>query len=447
MADFRPMSLPTADADRMARLSPPLMLRLAQLAACLCVAMGAVGVASRSTEPALHLEHPMFPAFNAEPSVPDHGVPDLSSLAAPGLALVEVVVQRDDTLDRIFRRLQINVSDLQNVRALSGVRGMLDRLSPGEHLKVLARDGALVGMSRHVSLTQQLEVRRTDAGFQATVVANPLETQTSVAHGTINSSLFDSANAAGLSDALVLELARIFGSEVDFVLGLRAGDEFSVVYERISQDGRYLKDGDILAARFINQGHEYVAVRYMRPDGSVGYYSPSGHSTQKAFLRAPLEFQRISSGFSTARRHPILNTIRAHQGTDYAAPMGTPVYAAGSGRVIFRGVKGGYGNVIEIDHGQGIQTVYGHLSRFGPIRMGQHVQQGETIGFVGMTGLATGPHLHFEFHINGRFVDPQKVKLPDAGPLDPALRDDFERNAEPLLELLDRAAASTVAAR
>lgn len=441
------MSLNPAAVAQKARLSTPLMLRMAQLAACLCVAMGAVGVASRSTQPALHLEHSMFPASNPPPSESDRGVPDISSLVARGLALVEVVVQRDDTLDRIFRRLQINVSDLQNVRALSGVRGMLDRLSPGEHLKVVAQNGLLVGMSRHVSLTQQLEVRRTDTGFQATVVANPVETQRSVAHGVINSSLFDAANAAGLSDALVLKLARIFGSDVDFLLGLRAGDEFSVVYERIQQDGRFVKDGDILAARFINQGHEYVAVRYMRPDGSVGYYSPAGRSTQKAFLRAPLEFQRISSGFSTARLHPILNTIRAHQGTDYAAPMGTPVYAAGSGRVIFRGVKGGYGNVIEIDHGQGIQTIYGHLSRFASLRPGQHVQQGDTIGFVGMTGLATGPHLHFEFHINGRSVDPQKVKLPDAGPLDPALRDDFERNAEPLLELLDRAAASTVAAR
>jgi murein DD-endopeptidase MepM/ murein hydrolase activator NlpD len=172
------------------------------------------------------------------------------------------------------------------------------------------------------------------------------------------------------------------------------------------------------------------------PDGVAGYYSPAGRSMQKAFLRAPLEFQRISSGFSLARLHPILNTIRAHRGTDYAAPLGTPVYAAGSGRLHFRGEKGGYGNVIEIDHGNGIETVYGHLSRFAPLRAGAHVQQGETIGYVGMTGLATGPHLHFEFHINGRFVDPQKVKLPDSGPIDPALRADFARATTPLLQAL-----------
>jgi murein DD-endopeptidase MepM/ murein hydrolase activator NlpD len=175
----------------------------------------------------------------------------------------------------------------------------------------------------------------------------------------------------------------------------------------------------------------------------VGYYSPDGRSMQKAFLRAPLEFQRISSGFSLARLHPILNTIRAHQGTDYAAPMGTPVYAAGSGRLVFRGVRGGYGNAIEIDHGNGIQTVYGHLSRFAPLKSGARVQQGETIGYVGMTGLATGPHLHFEFHVNGRFVDPQKVKLPDAGPIDPSLRDDFERTTAPLLAALNAPAPKT----
>ena len=203
-------------------------------------------------------------------------------------------------------------------------------------------------------MTQQLEVRRTDDGFQANVVAKPVQTQITVAHAVIESSLFESANAAGLSDAPVLKLAKIFGSDIDFVLGLRAGDEFRVEYQRLSQDGKYVKDGEILAARFINQGHEYVALRYVRPDGSAGYYSPDGRSTQQAFLRAPLEFQRISSGFSLARLHPILNTIRAHQGTDYAAPMGTPIYAAGAGRIIFRGIKGGYGNVIEIDHGGGI---------------------------------------------------------------------------------------------
>jgi murein DD-endopeptidase MepM/ murein hydrolase activator NlpD len=414
----------------------PRTLRLVQAFACLCLGWAALNAARQSTTPALDLGHALFPASNGTPTATREGLDDLGKLAAPGLALIEVVVQRDDTLDRIFRRLQISVTDLQNVRALAGVRTLLDRLNPGEHLKFLYHDGVLLGLTRHVSLTQQLEVRRTDAGFAAEVIAKPIDSRTTLAHGTIDSSLFEAANDAGLSDITVLKLAKIFGSEIDFVLGLRAGDQFAVAYERIHQDGKYVKDGEILAARFINQGREYVAVRYLRPDGVVGYYSPAGRSMQKAFLRAPLEFQRISSGFSSARLHPILNTIRAHQGTDYAAPLDTPVYAAGSGRINYRGVKGGYGNVIQIDHGQGIETLYGHLSRFAAMKAGSQVQQGETIGYVGMTGLATGPHLHFEFHINGRFVDPQRVKLPDASPLDANLREDFERSSTPLLESL-----------
>jgi murein DD-endopeptidase MepM/ murein hydrolase activator NlpD len=413
----------------------PRSLRFAQALACLVVVCAALQAARESTGAAPRLEHTLFPASNGPSAPAKAGIDDLGA--------IEVIVQRDDTLDRIFRRLQLSLTDLANIRALAGVRAMLDRLNPGEHLKFRERDGSLLGLERHVSLTQQLEVRRTDEGFQATMVASPVQTQTEVAHGVIDTSLFESANAAGLSDPAVLKLAKIFGSDIDFVLGLRAGDEFTVSYERITQYGAYVKDGEILAARFVNQGHEYLAVRYQSPDGSVGYYSPDGRSMQKAFLRAPLEFQRISSGFSLARLHPILNTIRAHQGTDYAAPMGTPVYAAGSGRLVFRGVRGGYGNAIEIDHGNGIQTVYGHLSRFAPLKAGAHVQQGETIGYVGMTGLATGPHLHFEFHVNGRFVDPQKVKLPDAGPIDPSLRADFERTTAPLLAALNAPAPKT----
>ncbi len=410
-------------------------LRLAQAAACLTVALATLNTARESIVPAPRLMPTLFPPVGLATAP--------AALAGPGVAVIDVIVQRDDTLDHIFRRLQISLSDLADIRALSGVRALLDRLNPGEHLKFLQRDGALVGLDRHVSLTQQLEVRRTGDGFQANVVDMPVQTQVTVAHAVIETSLFESANAAGLSDAAVLKLAKILGSDIDFVLGLRAGDELTVEYQRLSQDGKYVKDGEILAARFINQGHEYVALRYVGPDGSAGYYSPDGRSMQKAFLRAPLEFQRISSGFSLARRHPILNTIRAHQGTDYAAPMGTPIYAAGSGRIIFRGVKGGYGNAIEIDHGGGIVTVYGHMSRFAPPRTGAYVQQGETIGYVGMTGLATGPHLHFEFHVDGRFVDPQKVKLPDARPIDPAVRADFERASAPLLQALNGPMSAT----
>jgi len=423
-------------------------LRLVQALACVAVAFAAIGTARQSTLPALHLEPMRVGVGEREPAlVPRPASGDLKALAAPGLALIEVVVRRDDSLDRIFRRLRLSVTDLATVRALEGVRVLLDRLNPGERLVFLHRDGSLIGLERRVSLTQQLEVRRTEAGFQATVIPKPIQAETSVAHGTVDSSLFESANAAGLSDAAVLKLARVFSSDIDFVQGLHSGDEFTVAYERISQDGHYVKDGDILAARFVNQGHEYVAVRFVGPDGLARYYTPDGRSMEKAFLRAPLEFRRISSGFAAARLHPILNRIRAHRGTDFAAPLGTPIFAAGAGRLRFRGQKGGYGNVVEIDHGGGIVTVYGHMSRFADLRAGAHVQQGQTIGYVGMTGLATGPHLHYEFHVNGQFVDPQRVKLPAALPIDATLRAQFERTSAPLLAALQPVASGQVASR
>jgi murein DD-endopeptidase MepM/ murein hydrolase activator NlpD len=412
---------------------PP--LRWVQLLTCFAVAYCTLLIASRTTEPALHLGPMLFPAQQAPPAT-TLDISELGALTVPGMELVEVIVQRDDTLDHIFRRLRLSLTDLADVRALSGVQSMLDRLNPGERLKFLHRDAALIGLERHLSLTEELEVRRTDDGFKATVVPKPVEIHTDLARGVIESSLFESANSAGLSDSSVLKLAKIFGSDIDFVLGLREGDQFVVNYERIFQNGHYVKDGDILAARFVNQGRVYEAVRYVEPDGVVRYYSPDGRSTEKAFLRAPLEFRRISSGFSLARLHPILNLIRAHKGVDYAAPMGTPVYAAGSGRVKFRGAMGGYGNVMQIDHGNGIVTVYGHMSRFAAKGTGAHVERGETIGYVGMTGLATGPHLHFEYRVNGQYVDPQKIKLPDARPIDPNLYDDFKQYSLPLLAVL-----------
>jgi murein DD-endopeptidase MepM/ murein hydrolase activator NlpD len=410
-------------------------LRSLQLLACLALALYALQHERHTIPPALQLGTMLFGMSETAPVNPVV-VNDITALVAPGLDLAEVIVQRDDTLDHIFRRLRLSLTDLADVRAL-GSHTMLDKLSPGEHLKFLHKDAALIGLERHLSLTEELEVRRTDTGFEATVVPKAIQIDTAVARGVIESSLFESANSAGLSDPSVLKLAKIFASDIDFVIGLRERDRFVVSYERIFQNGHYVKDGDILAARFVNQGRVYEAVRFVGPDGMARYYSPDGRSTEKAFLRAPLEFKRISSGFSLGRLHPILNLIRAHKGVDYAAPIGTPVYAAGSGRIKFLGNMGGYGNVIQVEHGEGIVTVYGHLSRFASERIGAHVERGETIGYVGMTGLATGPHLHFEFRVNGQYVDPQKIKLPDARPIDAELYDDFKQKSAPLLAALN----------
>jgi murein DD-endopeptidase MepM/ murein hydrolase activator NlpD len=368
--------------------------------------------------------------------------------AVPKLSTIRVIVTRNDTLDHIFRRLALSLSDLASLRSLPGIRAHLDRLRPGETLTLTANSGNLVGLERRLNIDQTLKVDRAEAGFTANVLSNPLATRTRTIHGTIDSSLFESMAGAGGHDQTALSLANIFGYDIDFVLDIRPGDSFTVTYTEVLQDGNYLQDGPILAARFVNQGKEYQAVRYVGPSGNPDYYSPQGASLHKAFLRAPLEFTRVSSPFSLHRLHPILNTIRAHKGVDYAAPIGTPVRAAGDGKVLFAGVRGGYGNLVELDHSRGITTVYGHLSRFARgLHAGQRVAQGEVIAFVGMTGLATGPHLHYEYRLNGVFQNPQTVKLPEALPIDGPSRADFLAKSAPLLASLDPPPEPTLVSR
>jgi len=358
--------------------------------------------------------------------------------ATLGVSAIEVIVSRNDTLDHIFRRLKLDLADLATLRNLPGLKARLDRLRPGEALQFLHRDGSLFGFQRRLSDSETLKVVRDDSGFRADVLENPVEIRERTVRGVIDSSLFESVAAAGARDPTALALSEIFAWDIDFVLDIQPGDSFVVTYQQIWQDGKYLKDGPVLAAEFVNQGHEYRAVRYTDPNGDTRYYTPEGRSVYKAFLRAPLQFSRISSTFNSARRHPILNTIRAHKGVDYAAPIGTPVRAAGDGRVIFAGQKGGFGNVVEIAHSGGVVTRYGHLSRFAKgIRTGRRVEQGALIAYVGMTGLATGPHLHYEYLVNGVARNPQTVKLPAAIPIDARWLEDFRLKSAPVLAALD----------
>jgi murein DD-endopeptidase MepM/ murein hydrolase activator NlpD len=329
-----------------------------------------------------------------------------------------VIVGRNDTLDAIFRRMALDPADLAAIRQLPGVRQSLDFLKPGDAIELTRRDGTVRELSRRVTETQTLHVVRDAAGFAARITENPVQTRIRTAGATIDSSLFQAAESAQISEPVALRLANVFAWDIDFVLDIREGDHFTAVYQQIYQDGRYLRDGDVLAAEFVNNGRLYRAVRYVNDSGTAGYYTPEGKPMRKAFLRAPVEFTRVSSVFNPHRLHPILNLIRGHMGTDYAAPVGTPVHAAGDGRVSFEGVRGGYGNAILLSHSNEVSTLYGHLSRFARgIRLGSHVQQGEVIGYVGMTGLATGPHLHYEYLVNGLHKDPQTVKLPGAEPL------------------------------
>ncbi len=369
------------------------------------------------------------PARRAEPSAPE---------ARPALATIDVTVARNDTLDRIFRRLKLNLADLASLRTLPGIRNALDSLRTGEALHFTHHDGQLFGLERRLNETQTLRVSRHGDALKADLLQNPVEMRTRTIHGAIDSSLFEAVEAAGAHDQIAVALADIFGWDIDFVLDVRPGDTFAVTYQEIWRDGSYLHDGQIEAAEFVNHGRTFRAVRYSDPQGHPHYYTPDGQSLHKAFLRAPVEFSRVSSRFNSARHHPILNLIRAHKGVDYAAPIGTPVHAAGDGRIRVAGRLGGYGNCVEIEHSRSIVTVYGHLSRFARgTHVGAHVDQGTIIGYVGMTGLATGPHLHYEYRVNGVFKNPQTVLLPAAAPIEGAWRDDFIARSAPLLATLE----------
>jgi murein DD-endopeptidase MepM/ murein hydrolase activator NlpD len=349
--------------------------------------------------------------------------PRPSAQRAGSAETTEVVIGRSDTLDAIFRRIALDPADLAAIRQLPGIRASLDLLKPGDAIRLTHSGGAVQELSRKVSETQTLRVVREDAGsaarlFLARLIDNPVQTKIRTASAAIDSSLFQAAESAQISDGVALKLANVFAWDIDFVLDIREGDRFTAVYEQIYQDGKYLRDGELLAAEFVNDGKVYRAARFVNEAGVAGYYAPDGKPMRKAFLRAPVEFTRVSSVFNPHRLHPILNLIRGHMGTDYAAPIGTPVHAAGEGRVSFAGTRGGYGNAVVLAHTNGISTLYGHMSRFARnLRVGSHVQQGDVIGYVGMTGLATGPHLHYEYLLNGVHKDPQTVKLPGAEPL------------------------------
>jgi murein DD-endopeptidase MepM/ murein hydrolase activator NlpD len=328
---------------------------------------------------------------------------------------VEYTVQRNDTLDQIFRSVGIDMAALAELRQRPEVRRALDIVRPGDIITFTHVDGVLQSLNRQISSTLTLSVLRSDDGFAVNYIENPLETEMVGRRATITSSLFAAGQQAGMSGETIMTLAnQIFGWDIDFALDIRAGDEFSVLYEQKFQDGQYVNDGRVLAAEFVNQGKTHRAVWFQSQDGKVqGYFTPEGKGMRKAFLRAPLDFLRVSSVFNPRRKHPISGVVRAHKGVDYAAPTGTPIWAAGDGRIQFAGRKGGYGNVVMIDHGKGISTVYGHMSRFGKsARAGRSVKQGDIIGYVGMTGAATGPHLHYEYRVKGVHKDPAKIPLP-----------------------------------
>jgi murein DD-endopeptidase MepM/ murein hydrolase activator NlpD len=356
-------------------------------------------------------------------------------------------VKAGDSLARIFTRLNLSPGLLHNIINSSKEAKTLARIRPGQTLEVhLDSQGKLLELIHQRSAIESLQVVATEAGFSTTLEKRTLESRIAQAQGTIASSLYQGAKRAGLDDAMVMELANIFGWDIDFALEIRAGDHFSLIYEERYLNGKKYRNGQILAAEFVNRGKVFRAVRYVDDKGNGNYYSPDGSSMRKAFLRAPVDFRRISSRFTKARWHPVLGKKRPHRGVDYAAATGTPIKAAGDGRVIFRGRKGGYGNTVIIQHGNQSTTLYGHMSKFRrSVKKGSRVNQGQVIGYVGKTGLATGPHLHYEFRVNGVHRNPLTVKLPAAAPINKKYRSDFKARSQPLLARLEQMSNTVIA--
>lgn len=394
-------------------------------------------------EPVVESAEPVAPAVEASPAETTES--EVAALVEadlkppmPEYDAVQFTIARGDTLDRLFRKHGLSLGHLSQIAKLEEPRKLFRRLKPGDEFEILHEDGSIVSMYSVLDLTRALEIERTEDGFAAKIVQRPIETRKRMAHGVIKTSLFETGATAGLSDKVIMNIAGIFAWDIDFVLDIRQGDNFVVQYEEIWQDGEYVSDGEIVAAEFNNAGRTFRAVRFVDSEGNADYYTPEGNSVRKAFIRAPVDFTRISSNFNPRRRHPILNTIRAHRGVDYAAPRGTPIKASGDGKVIFRGVKGGYGNTIILQHGGNITTLYAHMSGFASsVRVGTRVRQGQTIGFVGASGLATASHLHYEYRVNGVHRNPRTVELPEADPIDPRYREEFLASVEPILEAFE----------
>lgn len=375
--------------------------------------------------------------------------PFIQSLASPEMAVQEpepvnplkqtiIKVRTGHSLSAIFKKHKLSHQDLYRIMQKGKMAKALRNLQPGRVIEIESNDqGQLYSLSYQVNRLQSINVLRAENDFDIQTVNKPVEKRVNFSEGLIQSSLFEAGKQSGLSDALVMEMAGIFGWDIDFALDIRQGDKFSILYEEQFIEGKKYQTGTILAAEFTNQGKTFKAIRFTDKSGRTSYYTPEGLSMRKTFLRSPVDFRRISSRFGK-RKHPVLNRMRLHKGVDYAARRGTPIQSSGDGKVIFKGRKGGYGRVVIVQHGSRYKTLYAHMNGFKRgIRVGKYVKQGQTIGFVGSSGRATGPHLHYEFRVNGSHRNPLTVKLPNAAPIKSAFKNDFMAHAQRLLSQLD----------
>jgi murein DD-endopeptidase MepM/ murein hydrolase activator NlpD len=376
-------------------------------------------------------------------------LPELPPVAAvpPARFTSQERILRGDTLAALFDRLGVRDGRaMEFLRGDATGRSIFRQIIPGRTMQAETGDeGELLALRYFVSATSLFEVERTANGFVARNRAVAESPRVFYRTATIRSSLFAATDAADIPDAIAMQIARVFATDIDFHTELRRGDRLAVAYEMIYDSGELVAPGRILAAEFVNDGRTYHAVLFTDDTGADAYYSLDGTNRAKAFLRSPVEFSRVSSGFG-GRFHPIFRNWRAHTGVDFAAPSGTRVIAAADGTVVAAGPRGGYGNAVEVRHGGSITTLYAHLSAFARgIRAGSRVRQGEPIGYVGATGFATGPHLHYEFKIGGVHQDPMRVALPKAEPVPAQLRGEFARVSEQARSTIARVSTGTAA--
>ena len=409
--------------------------------ALVCVSLCAFGIAgydrARHEAPDCAATHvaPEPPALAAiEPLDPPQPHP-----AAPPSHSRTVVVQPGDNLALIFSREGLSAQELHRLVSVEPLGSRLSDIAPGEEFNLrLGENNELLSLSYAPDPLSTLNFALEGDRFRAAEIIAEPERRRSFKQGVIDHSLFLASQRAGLPDGMTMKLAQIFQWDVDFHLDIRKGDSFHVLVEEQYLEGEFIGFGNILATEFINQGDSYRAVRYVGPDGEANYFDPGGRSMRKAFLRAPLPITpRISSNFNLRRKHPLWNSTMPHRGIDYAAPRGTPILASGDGVVTTASRGRANGNYVVLRHGEEFVTKYLHLSKFARgIRPGKRVQQGDTIGYVGATGWATGPHLHYEFLVNGVHQNPRTVKLPDAEPVPAAETERFKGSTAPLLASL-----------
>jgi len=350
-----------------------------------------------------------------------------------------ITIKPGDTLASIFDSAGIPAATVHAIASLNQQTKTLRKIQPGQEIHILLDDSNRLRRMKYVlDITKVLSIQRNeDQTFNSKITNYRLQAFPVFREGVIETSLFEAAAEGDIPESVIMDLAYIFGWDIDFSLDIRNGDRFSVVYNELYKDNVKIRNGRILAAEFVNNGKHYKAVYYTDPQGKGDYFNEVGKSMRKAFLRSPVDFTRISSRFDKKRWHPVLSKWRSHRGVDYAATRGTPVKAAGDGRIKFRGTKGGLGRAIIIQHGGRYTTVYGHLNSYARgVRQGKQVEQGQIIGFVGSSGLATGPHLHYEFRVNGVHRNPLTVRLPEAKPVHPSFQKHFKENTQAYLSML-----------